>query len=518
MCGTFLPCSRVAMAVLISSTISKMPGASAAARGGLTVEDGAHRAGEAGQHIQAVERAVIAECGDRAVLRPALGAELEGLSESLRADIVGPATRTASDRSEQLERIGSALTQIPSFDHALAPPTLAQIGMAAQPRRPLVYLGSAPGGSFAIIVDGDGHGRVELEAIRAPGCSSRAIAHLALGLDADGASAVPAPYLAARAHSPEPLDAAIEALSPLIGDHLLRPLAGLLADREASGVTLVAAGILGLMPLHAISWNDAAGRRCLLDHFDVALGLSARLQLACMSRASRTESVPVRFVGIANPLPHPDPLEGAEFEMDLVEPIVRAADVRVLRGEEATKERVLQLLPSATHVHFACHGKGQLSDAPLSGHLSLSDGTGLSAREIARLRIDARLVVASACETGVPQGYREIDESLGLASAFVAAGAAGVVSTLWSVRDFPTALIISRFYEGVFLAGKPPAVALREAQVWLRDADEAAVQAYASGRASLRTLLRGRRAPLPSDRRAPYRVPSFWAAFVFSGA
>lgn len=64
MCGTFLPCSRVAMAVLISSTISKMPGASAAARGGLTVEDGAHRGGEAGQQIQAVVRYPGCDAGD----------------------------------------------------------------------------------------------------------------------------------------------------------------------------------------------------------------------------------------------------------------------------------------------------------------------------------------------------------------------------------------------------------------------------------------------------------------------
>ncbi len=453
-------------------------------------------------------------------LDPGLRVELENAIASFRADILGLEDRSASDRSERFARIRSALRQIPTFEKALDPPTLDGIGKVAQPQRPLVYLGSAPGGSFAIIVDRTDDTGIEVEAIHAPDCDSQAIVRMAMmGLDADGTHVGSAAYLAAQAHAPEHLDTAIAALSPLIGEQLLRPLADSLAGRGASGVTLVPAGLLGLMPLHAIAWRDPAGsQRCLIDDFDVTFAPSARLQLACMQRASRQDSDPIRFVGIANPLPHSRPLNGAELEIELVEALVPAAQSLVLKGAEATKERVLEVLPPATHVHFACHGGGGLLDPLLSAALSLSGEEELSALEVAGLEIPARLVVASACETGVVQEYEAVDEALGLATAFVAAGAAGVISTLWEVDDFATALIVSRFYEELFLAKRPPAAALREAQLWLRDADEAELDAYESMRAPLRALPRGRRSSSVSNGSARYSAPSFWAAFVFSGA
>ena len=453
-------------------------------------------------------------------LDPGLRVELENAIASFRADILGLEDRSASDRSEQFARIRSALRQIPTFEKALDPPTLDEIGKVAQPQRPLVYLGSAPRGSFAIIVDRTEDASIKVEAIHAPDCDSQAIVRLAMmGLDADGTQVASAAYLAAQAHAPEHLDTAIAALSPLIGEQLLRPLADSLAGRGASGVTLVPAGLLGLMPLHAIAWSDAAGnRRSLIDDFDVTFASSARLQLACMQRASRRDGDPIRFVGIANPLPHSNPLEGAELEIGLVEGLVPAGESLVLKREEATKERVLGVLPSATHVHFACHGGGGLLDSLLSAALSLSEEQELSALEIVGLEMPVRLVVASACETGVVQDYEAVDESLSLSTAFVAAGAAGVISTLWQVDDFATALVVSKFYDGLFLAKSPPAMALREAQIWVRDADGTAIDAYAIHRAPLRALRAFHRPSIASGAAADYTAPSFWAAFVFNGA
>ena len=244
-----------------------------------------------------------------------------------------------------------------------------------------------------------------------------------------------AAYLAAQTHALEVLDAAVEALSPLIGEKLLRPLADSLVGGGAAGVTLVPAGLLGLMSLHAIRWSDAAGNRpSLIDDFDVTFAPSARLHLACMQRASHRGGEPVRFVGIANPLPHPDPLAGAELELELVQGLMPTGESVVLKGEEATKERVSDVVSSATHALFACHGGGGLLDPLLSAARSLSGEEELSALEIAGLEMPARLVVVSACKTGVVQDYDAVDEALGLATAFVAAGAAGVVSTLWGGR------------------------------------------------------------------------------------
>lgn len=63
-------------------------------------------------------------------------------------------------------------------------------------------------------------------------------------------------------------------------------------------------------------------------------------------------------------------------------------------------------MPPATHVPFACYGGGRLVDPRFSAALWLS-----GARELAALEIRLRLVVASACETGVPQGDEELDST-----------------------------------------------------------------------------------------------------------
>lgn len=455
-----------------------------------------------------------------AYLDPSLRDEVEQVSASFRADILELEERSVSDRAEQFARIRAALQQLPTFERALDPPTLDEIGEIAQQQRPLVYLASAPTGSFAIIIGRDESEGLQIDALYVPDCDSRAISHLVVGIDAEGAEVAPDPYLFAQAFEPELLDTAIAALSPLVGQKLLRPLSESLARRGASGVTLVATGLLGIMPLHAIPWNSTTGSTLtLLDNFDVTFAPSARLQRACIRRASARADDPIHLVGIANPLPHPRPLDSAELEMELVQAFVPTDNIRVLSGEEATVERVIELLPLGTHLHLACHGGGRVFDPLFSAALSLSNEEELSGLEIARLDIPARLVVASGCETGVPQGgYYAVDESLGLASAFIAAGAAGVVSTLWSVEDFPTALVISRFYEGLFVANMPPATALRHAQIWVRDADEATVDAYVSRQPTLRTVRSRSASSVVSSGAARYSAPSCWAAFVFSGA
>ena len=451
-------------------------------------------------------------------VNPSLHSEVKGLAAAVRADFLSPEKGSPSDRSEWFARVRASLQQTPTFEGALSSPSLDDVGAAAEPQRPLVYLGSGPTGSFCIIVCSDESGGTALEAIHAPNCDSQAVANLAIGVAPDGRQVSPVAYLAAQADEPELLDEAIDALSPLVGEKLLRPLADSLARRGSSGVTLVPAGILGLMPLHAIPWDNAEGsRKTLIEDFDVTFAPSARLQLACTQRAHKYGDA-VRFLGVANPLPHSSPLDGAKLEVELVEGFLPAGDHVVLEGERATKRRVLDALPSATHVHFACHGGGRFFDPLLSAALSLSDEEPLSAREVAGLEVSARLVVASACETGVPQGYYEVDEALGLASAFVAAGAAGVISTLWQVDDFATALVMAKFYEGILDANMAPAAALREAQLWIRRAGEEAIDAYVSSRAQLRALRGRSKAPRASRKSAPYRDPSYWAAFVFTGA
>jgi CHAT domain-containing protein len=71
------------------------------------------------------------------------------------------------------------------------------------------------------------------------------------------------------------------------------------------------------------------------------------------------------------------------------------------------------------------------------------------------------LVVLSACQTGL--GRRHPDSLIGLANAFLIAGAQAVVATLWKVPDDATRTLMDDFYQGL-ADGLSAAAALRHAQ------------------------------------------------------
>lgn len=112
---------------------------------------------------------------------------------------------------------------------------------------------------------------------------------------------------------------------------------------------------------------------------------------------------------------------------------------------------------------------------------------------------------------------------LTLGTMFLAAGAAGVVSTLWSIDDFATALLMSRFYEllreDTF---SDPGEALRGAQLWLRSVTWAEEEAYLVSRSILRaqrsSITRSRLPGSSDEDEQPYADVTLWGAFVFSGA
>jgi hypothetical protein len=92
----------------------------------------------------------------------------------------------------------------------------------------------------------------------------------------------------------------------------------------------------------------------------------------------------------------------------------------------------------------------------------------LLAADVAELDLRAtELVVLSACHTGMGSVYAG-DAPWSLARAFRRAGASAVVQTSWAVSDRATRLLMEAFYTGL-LRGHPPAVALRMAQLGLRE-------------------------------------------------
>lgn len=122
--------------------------------------------------------------------------------------------------------------------------------------------------------------------------------------------------------------------------------------------------------------------------------------------------------------------------------------------------------------HFATHGFLDDLHPELSGIvLSLVNREGaeqdgfLRAIDIFNLKLPAELVVLSGCKTGLGKDIRG-EGLVGLTRAFMYAGAARVMVSLWSVNDKATAELMTKFYKAMF-GQKPiqPAAALRAAQV-----------------------------------------------------
>ncbi|MBM4430644.1 MAG: CHAT domain-containing protein [Chloroflexi bacterium] len=141
---------------------------------------------------------------------------------------------------------------------------------------------------------------------------------------------------------------------------------------------------------------------------------------------------------------------------------------KALRGQAATQQAVRQNLPQYPVLHFSTHGWAGWQE-PLKSGLLMAGDPPLTLGDILELRLErSRLAVLSACETGIP-GTKLPDEVISLPAGLMQAGVAGVAASLWSVNDLSTAMLMERFYRLWRADGLVPALALREAQRWVRD-------------------------------------------------
>jgi CHAT domain-containing protein len=139
----------------------------------------------------------------------------------------------------------------------------------------------------------------------------------------------------------------------------------------------------------------------------------------------------------------------------------------------ATRERVLAALRAATVFHFAGHAvfddvRPERSYLALAGREPHTER--LTADEVSRLHLDqVRLVVLSSCET-MP-GRSTSSGLAGLSGALLAAGAKGVVGSLWRVDDRLTRSLMTELHRQ-YVATGDGAEALRAAQLALLHSTE----------------------------------------------
>ena len=306
--------------------------------------------------------------------------------------------------------------------------------------------------------------------------------------------------------TPGTADSDLEALSEMI----IRPAANEL--RTSRRVIVAADGALQYIPFSVLSMNGGAR---LSETHDIvvvpSLTTIAAQREALVDRAAPEMTLAVvgdpvfndgdpRLVTQANDTNKSAPEESSltrlpfsAREVEEISGMVENDDRFVATGFDASKARIAgDQLEAYRYVHFATHGIIDASQPALSRlAFSMRDSSGaaidgyLHLRDIYDLRLNADLVVLSACDTALGREIRG-EGLMGLTQGFLYAGANKVVASLWQVPDRATAELMSLYYENMFKAGQDPVSALRSAQL-----------------------------ELAADRR--WRDPYFWSGFVVQG-
>ncbi|XP_066016340.1 tetratricopeptide repeat protein 28-like [Pocillopora verrucosa] len=166
-------------------------------------------------------------------------------------------------------------------------------------------------------------------------------------------------------------------------------------------------------------------------------------------------------------------LPGAKEEVEMIGKIL---NITPITGRQATKREVLKRLSSVSLVHFAAHGCPETGEIALTPDLDRiytvpteKEDYILTIRDVSNVQLRAKLVVLSCCHSG--RGEIKAEGVVGIARAFMGAGARSVVVSLWAIDDKATLEFMKCFYQHL-AEGKPTSKSLNLAMKSLRESDK----------------------------------------------
>ena len=276
---------------------------------------------------------------------------------------------------------------------------------------------------------------------------------------------------AQRSQETASLDGKKEALKKLY-NKFIGPIADLLHGDE---ITIVPDGPLAFVPFSAVINQHS---KYLSETFRIRLIpslTSLKLMAECPEGYHSTTGAllvgdprlgvsSVLINGRCTELP---PLPWAKKEVEMIGEIL---NTKPLTGESATKAAVLSRINSVALVHIAAHGFPGTGEIILSPDPASSSGDFLlTMKDLLDSNLRARLVVLSCCHSG--RGEIKAEGVVGIARAFLGAGARSVVVTLWAISDKATNEFMKHFYKHLS-EGQPVSKCLHQARKRLRESDD----------------------------------------------
>jgi filamentous hemagglutinin family protein len=232
---------------------------------------------------------------------------------------------------------------------------------------------------------------------------------------------------------------------------LIEPIAEFLPTNPDAPVIFIPQDSLFLLPFPAL--QAANGKYLIEQHTILSAPAIQVLELTRQQRQRLTTyySQPLQdqdILVVGNPKMPGElkPLPGAQQEALM---IAKLLNTQAIIGDRATKVNIVKQLPKARLIHLATHGLlDDIKKLGVPGAIALApspnDDGFLTAGEILNLKLNAQLVVLSACYTG--QGEITGDGVIGLSRSLIAAGVPSTIVSLWAVPDAPTAMLMTEFY------------------------------------------------------------------------
>ena len=176
------------------------------------------------------------------------------------------------------------------------------------------------------------------------------------------------------------------------------------------------------------------------------------------------------------------PLTDLPYAQEEVEMIASILNTRPLTGREATKAEVIKRMSSVGLIDIAAHGNKRTGEIALSPNLGWTSKfprekdfiLKMSDVQVANLR--ARLVVLSCCHSGRGRILKG-EGVVGIARAFLAAGARSVLISLWAIDDEATMVFMKDFYQHL-KEGKSASAALHQTMKSLRESEKFSKMGY----------------------------------------